>query len=61
MPARGPRSVLWVVVVTKSECGTGLGMDAGGDETRDVRHVGHHRGADAGGRCADPREINTRE
>ena len=24
-PPRGPRSVLWVVVVTKSECGTGLG------------------------------------
>ena len=25
MPPRGPRSVLCVVVVTKSECGTGLG------------------------------------
>ena len=25
MPPRGPRSVLWVVVVTKSACGTGLG------------------------------------
>ena len=25
MPPRGPRSVLWVVVVTMSACGTGLG------------------------------------
>jgi len=25
MPERGPRSVLWVVVVTNSQCGTGLG------------------------------------
>ena len=25
MPPRGPRSVLWVVVVTNSACGTGLG------------------------------------
>ena len=25
MPPRGPRSVLWVVVVTNSQCATGLG------------------------------------
>ena len=46
-PPRGPRSVLCVVVVTKSECGTGLGMDAGRDQAGDVRHVGEDRRADA--------------
>ena len=47
MPPRGPRSVLCVVVVTKSACGTGLGCTPAGDEAGDVRHVDHQRRADA--------------
>jgi hypothetical protein len=38
-PPRGPRSVLCVVDVTMSACGTGLGCDAAGHEPGDVRHV----------------------
>ena len=39
MPPRGPRSVLCVVVVTKSATPTGCGIDAGRDQARVVRHV----------------------
>ena len=48
-PPRGPRSVLCVVVVTKSQYGTGLGVAPGRDETGDVCDVGHrHRAVDRG-------------
>ena len=42
-PPRGPRSVLCVVVVTKSQCGTGDGCTPGRDQAGDVRHVGHQQ------------------
>ena len=45
-PPRGPRSVLCVVLVTKSAMPTGLGIDAGGDEPGVVRHVDHQERAD---------------
>ncbi len=41
MPPRGPRSVLCVVVVTKSAWGTGEGWSARRDQARDVRDVDH--------------------
>ena len=46
MPARGPRSVLWVVEVTMSAYWQGFGMDAGRHEAREVRHVDQQHGAD---------------
>ena len=33
-------------------------MDAGGDQARDVRHVGHHQRADLVGHGADAREVD---
>ena len=38
-PPRGPRSVLCVVVVTKSATGTGLSCRPGRDQAGVVRHV----------------------
>jgi hypothetical protein len=45
-PPRGPRSVLWVVVVTNSQWGTGLVVQAGHHEARDVGDVGEQQRAD---------------
>jgi hypothetical protein len=49
---------LCVVVVTKSECGTGLGCTPRGDEAGDVRHVHHRPRADSRPRSADPLEVD---
>ena len=48
-PARGPRSVLCVVEVTKSATGTGIVVQAGGHQAGDVGHVDHQHGADLAG------------
>ena len=48
-PARGPRSVLCVVVVTKSATGTGLSCKPGRDQARVVGHVDHQLRADLAG------------
>ena len=53
-PARGPQSVLCVVVVTTSACGTGLGCSPGRDEPGEVGHVDHQLRADLVG---DPPEL----
>ena len=45
MPPRGPRSVLWVVVVTKSAMPHRARIEAGGDQTGEVRDVGHQERA----------------
>ena len=55
MPPRGPRRVLCVVVVTTWACGSGLGMDAAGDEPGKMRHVDHEIGADLVGDLAEAR------
>ena len=52
-PARGPASVLWLVEVTKSQCGTGFGWMPGGDEPGEVRHVAHQQRADLVGDLAE--------
>jgi hypothetical protein len=57
-PPRGPRSVLCVVVVTKSACGTGVGMHAGRDQTGDMRDVGKEVRADAPGDLTHAREVD---
>ena len=43
-PPRGPRRVLWVVEVTKSATGTGLGWSSDSDQPGDVGHVHHEIG-----------------
>ena len=48
-PARGPRSVLCVVVVTKSATGTGLSCSSGRDQPRVVGHVDHQLRTDLAG------------
>ena len=53
-PARGPASVLCVVEVTKSQCGTGFGCRPGGDEPGEVRHVAHQHRPDLVGDLAEP-------
>ena len=58
MPPRGPLNVLWVVVVTKSRMRHGTRMHAGGDETRDVRHVDHEERADLWATRANAREVD---
>ncbi len=58
MPPRGPRRVLWVVVVTTWACGSGLGKDAGGDQAGEVGHVHHQIGADAVGDLAEAGEVD---
>ena len=60
IPPRAPPSVLWIVVVTTCACGTGLGMQPGGDEPREVRHVDHQVGADLVGDLAEAREVELR-
>ena len=57
MPPRAPPSVLWIVVVTTSACGTGLGCTPGRDEPGEVRHVDHQVGADLVGDLAEAREV----
>ena len=52
-PARGPASVLWVVEVTTSQSGTGIRMQAGRDEPREVRHVAPEERADLVGDLAE--------
>ena len=52
-PPRGPRSVLCVVVVTTSAIGTGIRIDAGGDQPGDMGHVDHQIGADLVGNVAE--------
>ena len=52
-PPRGPRSVLCVVLVTTSAMRHRVRVDAGRDQTRDVRHVDHEVRAD---RVRDPAE-----
>ena len=49
-PPRGPRKVLWVVVVTKSACSHRAGMQAGGDQAGDVGDVRQQIGARLRGR-----------
>jgi hypothetical protein len=44
-PPRGPRRVLWVVVVVKSAILMGLGCSAGGNKAGDVGHVHHEQGS----------------
>ena len=57
MPPRGPRSVLCVVVVTKSAYGTGFGCRRG-DEAGVVGHVDHQLGADRVGDLAEGGEVD---
>ena len=57
MPLRGPPSVLWIVVVTTSAYGTGLGCTPGGDEAGEVRHVDHEQRPDLVGDLAEAREV----
>ena len=49
---------MWVVVVTMSACGNGLGMDAGRDEPGDVGHVDEQQRADAVGDRGHPLEVD---
>ena len=46
MPPRGPRRVLWVVVVATCACGKGEGCSTRRHETREMRHVHMQVGAD---------------
>ena len=57
-PPRGPRSVLCVVKVTTSACGTGFGMHAAGDEAGDVRGVEEEQRADLVGDLAERHRID---
>ena len=57
-PARGPRSVLCVVLVTTGECGTGDGIDPAGHQSREVRHVHQEDGADLVGDGAERGEVD---
>ena len=57
MPPRAPPSVLWIVVVTTSAYGTGLGCSAGRDEPGEVRHVDHQQRADLVGDLPEAREV----
>ena len=58
MPPRGPRRLLWVVLVTTSACGSGLGVDARGDQARVVRHVDHEDRADRLGHTGEALEVD---
>ncbi len=58
MPARGPRSVLWVVEVTMWACGTGDGCSAACDQSGEVRHVHQEERADFVGNLAHAGEID---
>jgi hypothetical protein len=51
----GPRSVLWRRRRDEVRIGHGARMLAGGDETGDVRHVGHHQCAELRRRIARTR------
>ena len=58
IPARGPPSVLWVVVVTTSAPNSsGLGCRPGGDQPGEVGHVDHQQRADLVGDLAEAREV----
>ena len=57
-PARGPVSVLCVVVVTTSQYGHRVGVHAGGDEAGDVGDVGHQQGAALVGDLAEGGEVD---
>jgi len=57
-PARGPRSVLWVVLVTTWAWGTGDGVDPPGHEPREMRHVHQEEGTDLVGNGAERREVD---
>ncbi len=52
-PERGPASVLCVVDVTKSQCGDGVRVQPGRDETCEVRHVAKQERADLVGDRAE--------
>ncbi len=61
IPPLGPRSDLWVVVVTTSACGTGSKSPVeylSRDQTGEVRHVDHERGADVGGDLSQAGEVD---
>ncbi len=55
---RGPRRVLWVVVVMTSACPTGERVRATGHQAGDVRDVGHQHGADLAGDLGERREVD---
>ncbi len=57
-PPRGPRRVLWVVKVTKSAWGTGLGWSPAGHESGDVGDVREQHGADLGRDHREPFEVD---
>ena len=57
MPPRGPRRVLWVVVVTTWACGNGIGMHAARHQAGEMRHVHHQDGADLVGDLAEALEV----
>ena len=57
MPPRAPPSVLWIVVVTTSAYGHRVGVQAGGDEAREVGHVDHQERADGVGDLAEALEV----
>ena len=57
-PARGPRSVLCVVLVTTCACGTGDGYRPDGDQAGEVRHVHQELGADLVGDGAEGGEVD---
>ena len=58
MPPRGPRSVLWVVVVTIVRLADRARVQPRRDQTRDVRDVGEEQRADLVGDLAERREVD---
>ena len=58
MAPRGPRRVLWVVVVMTSACPTGRRVRAAGDQAGDVRDVGDQDRADLAGDLGERREVD---
>ena len=60
-PPRGPRSVLCVVLVTKSRDANGRGIDIGRDQAGVVSHVDHQIGADRVRDLAKRAQSMTRE
>ncbi len=58
MPARGPRSVLCVVEVTMSAYSQGFGIEPGGDQAGEMRHVDQQDGAHRIGDLAEALEID---
>ena len=58
MPPRGPRRVLWVVVVDDMGVFERDGMHAARDQTGEMRHVDHEIGADPIGDLAEALEVD---